>query len=126
GRIHDRLNHTLSTVPVQAIVNPPDQAPVSQGSSVTVDFTWFNPLPTATTANKEVVLVDPAGGRTILDPVIQVTVQSLQTVTQTGVSFTLPPVNPAHLGFPFSIELRFSDVITGAEFDRDKTKFVIQ
>ena len=120
------LNHTLSLVPVAAFVGPADQGPVAPGASVVASYAWFNPGATALNANVELILIDPAGGETSITGQVLLNVPAQQMFQLPNFAVTLPTVNPAHLGFPFRLELRFTDPVSGAEYDQDSTKFIIQ
>jgi len=120
------FNQTMALVPVGCFVGPDQQAAVTQGTSVPITVAWFNPALTPVNATVELMLKDPAGVENVIVPPIPLVVPPLQIFLLASIAIPIPTINPAHAGLPFQLILRFRDPVTGAEWDSDRSRFVIQ
>jgi hypothetical protein len=93
---------------------------------IPVTVAWFTPFPVAQSATVDLALRNPDGTDTVIVPPIPLVVPPAQVFILPVVPVPLPPINPAHAGLPFQLVLRFRDAATGAEWDSDRSRFVIQ
>jgi len=119
------LNQNLPIVPIVAYMSTTGVPTVGQGGPLVVTVGFLNFTINVQPTNVSVVMITPGGNEVLVIPPIPLNVPPQTPFLLPNIPIPLPPVNPAFLGQPFRLELRFTEQATGIEQDSDRLTFII-